>query len=117
MRRTAPASLMLFSMFLLAACEVTPEQREASGPAPANFRELTLEHLRNSLLDPYTVRDAEIAHPTLKPSWVLGDPPGWVVCWRANAKKRMGGYTGITESRVLIRNGRVVSSDDGDAPY
>ena len=117
MRRTAPASPMLFSMFLLAACEVTPEQREASGPAPANFRELTLEHLRNSLLDPYTVRDAEIAHPTLKPSWVLGDPPGWVVCWRANAKNRMGGYTGITESRVLIRNGRVVSSDDGDAPY
>lgn len=115
--RASTTVLAVFSALTLAACEVTPAEREASGPPPANFRELTLEHLRKSLFDPYSVRDAEIAHPTLKPSWVLGDPPGWVVCWRGNAKNRMGGYTGISEARVLIRNGRVVSSDDGYAPY
>jgi hypothetical protein len=117
MQKYASSSAALVLSVLLASCEVTPDQMETSGPPPENFRELTLQHLRATLFDPYSVRDAEIAAPTLKPSWVLGDPPGWVVCWRANAKNRMGGYVGVTESRVLIRNGRVVSSDEGDAPY
>ncbi len=38
--------------------------------------------------------------------WYFAD--GWMVCVRANAKNRMGGYTGRQEFGYLIRNGVIV---------
>ena len=75
-------------------------------------------YLRSTLFDPYSVRDSEIATPKLKGSFVLTDPSeGWTVCVRANAKNRMGAYTGRRETVLLIRGDVVVSSTEGPAPY
>ena len=104
---------------LLSACvSFDPAKLEqAAGPYPANYRQLSLQYLKKSLIDPYSVRDAEIAKPVARPSWMMTDPsPGWVVCWRANAKNTMGGYTGVTVSRIFIRNGVAKYSDSGSAP-
>ncbi len=75
-------------------------------------------YLRSTLFDPYSVRDAQIASPKLKGSFVLTDPSeGWTICVRANAKNRMGAYTGMQETVLLVRGDRVVSSTNGPAPY
>lgn len=103
----------------VAGCAADPAQvREDAGPYPEEYRDLALDYLRGRLFDPYSVRDAAIATPQARPSWVMTDPgPGWAVCWRGNARNRMGGYTGIGESVLLIRDGRVVASTAGPAPY
>jgi hypothetical protein len=89
-----------------------------AGPYPENYRQISLQHLKKTLIDPYSVRDAEIAPPVARYSWVMTDPgPGWIVNWRGNGKNRMGGYTGITESRIFIRDGKALYSDSGPAPY
>jgi len=49
------------------------------------------EYLRRSLVDPYSVRDAEIAEPVVKSSFYIVDPaPAWTICVRYNAKNQMG---------------------------
>ena len=70
------------------------------------------------MFDPYTVRDAGIATPKLRSSFVMTDPgEGWTVCFRANAKNRLGAYTGLSETVLLIRGDRVTASTEGPAPY
>jgi hypothetical protein len=38
---------------------------------------------------------------------------GWLVCVRANAKNRMGGYAGQQSTAMLIYQGSVVDTDAG----
>jgi hypothetical protein len=52
---------------------------------------------------------------TLVKKGTLTYETGWGVCVRANAKNRMGAYTGIRSTVFLIRDGRVVESGD-DTP-
>lgn len=90
----------------------------ASAPFPPAYRETARAYLRSTLFDPYSVRDAQIAAPKLKGSFVLTDPSeGWTVCVRANAKNRMGAYTGLRETVLLFRGDKVASSTEGPAPY
>ena len=112
-------ALLLFSMLTACATKDSAEIQRLAGPYPDNYRQISLQHLKKTLIDPYSVRDAEIAAPMARYSWVMTDPsPGWVVNWRGNAKNRMAGYTGISESRIFIRNGKALYSDsNGFAPY
>lgn len=111
-------AVLLFSILSACATRDSAEIKQLAGPYPANYRNISLQYLKKTLVDPYSVRDAEIAIPVARYSWVMTDPgPGWVVCWRANSKNRMGGYTGIEESRIFIRNGVAMYSDSGFAPY
>lgn len=111
-------ALLLFPILSACATKDSAEIQRLAGPYPENYRQMSLQHLKKTLIDPYSVRDAEIAQPVARYSWVMTDPsPGWVVNWRGNAKNRMGGYTGITESRIFIRNGKALYSDSGFAPY
>ena len=50
----------------LAGCVSTAQPGAETGPYPARYREMAKEYLRKSLFDPYSVRDAEIAEPTVK---------------------------------------------------
>jgi hypothetical protein len=84
-------------------------------PPPANYRQILAEHVRKSFFDPHSVRDAGIALP--RPGWgFVGSglsqsyKTGWAVCVRANAKNRMGAYTGIKENIYIVENGGVVAS-------
>lgn len=97
---------------LLGACTGN-EQLSITGtvdePLPANYRELARAHLRSTLFDPYSVRDAMIAAPKNGGSGLY---PGWAVCVRMNAKNRLGAYTGQSVTAVIMREGRVVHSVD-----
>lgn len=69
------------------------------------------DYLKKSLVDPYSVRDAEIAELVVQTSFHLIDPaPGWTICVRYNAKNRLGAYAGMTENALLVRGDRVTVS-------
>jgi len=92
------------------------------GPYPANYREIAVRYLRQTLLDPYTVRDAQISKPKMGKLFTdtMGvSEAGWLVCFRANAKNRMGAYTGITDMVLAIRGNEVKASlgDPGKSHY
>jgi len=61
---------------------------------------------RDFLIDPYSVRDAEI-------SSVMDTPDGKLqfVCVKANAKNAMGGYTGRKAVSVRLVGSRPVSTN------
>jgi hypothetical protein len=95
----------------LAGCVSTTEPSADTGPFPTRYREMAKDYLRRSLVDPYSVRDAEIAEPVVKGSFHLVDPtPGWTICVRYNARNRMGAYAGMTENALLVRGDKVTIS-------
>ncbi|SCX00802.1 hypothetical protein DSM25558_0180 [Agrobacterium sp. DSM 25558] len=92
---------------LLSSC-VTAEQATqmygAQTPASPVIRAAIVEHVRNTFFDPYSIRDAEISNQLRLSS--LGVD---VVCFKANAKNRMGGYIGRKAVSVRIKDGKVNS--------
>jgi hypothetical protein len=84
------------------------------GAPPSNYKQLVREHVRKNFLDPYSIRDPEIAAPQPSGGPILvpaGLKEVWVVCFRANAKN-FGAYTGVRPTAMLIDGGRVVNSLD-----
>jgi len=107
----------IIAFAVLSGC-ATATNRTTSTAYPTDYRGMASAYLRSTLFDPYSVRDAQIAAPKLKGSFVLTDPAeGWTICVRMNAKNRMGAYTGQQETVLLIRGEKVVSSTEGPAPY
>jgi len=97
----------------LAGCQTAAES--VPSVPPANYRHFVAAHMRTSLFDPYSVRDAEIAAPkrALGPSLNAdGFNTPWVVCVRANAKNRFGAYTGRSVSAYAVSAAGVVNSWD-----
>jgi hypothetical protein len=92
-------------------------------PYPANYKALVKAAKSDLFIDPDSVRDAAISAPKLAagpiPSnknnalskWVTP----WIVCVKANARNRMGGYTGRTLSAILIYDGQIFSTRSGSA--
>jgi len=89
---------------LLGAC-VTPNP-QAIGPYPTDSEQIVREHVRQAFFDPYSIRDARITPPH---EGQIFFQQGWIVCLEANAKNRMGGYTGLKRTAFLINNNRVVN--------
>ncbi|MEX2552592.1 MAG: hypothetical protein WD627_06290 [Actinomycetota bacterium] len=85
-------------------------------PAPVDYRSIALAGLKTTLFDPYSVRDAQISQPQWLGSWNLGEGNGWVVCFRGNAKNRMGAYTGIKDTAILIRGNKVLATNSDLPP-
>jgi len=109
---------MVLVALTLAGCSSTLQDQESYGPPPSNYRQMARDYLKRTLLDPYSVRDAEIAAPVVKHSFHLIDPlPGWTICVRYNAKNRMGGYVGLTENVLLVRNNRITVSQNEIAQH
>lgn len=86
-----------------------------AGPAPdpVKYRLVVRDYLRTTLIDPYSVRDAQIGKPSpgqIHIEGTLRHEAGWVVCVRANAKNRMGGYTGQRETIVVLRGNTAIAS-------
>jgi hypothetical protein len=83
-------------------------------PPPTNYRPAVAEYIRKTFFDPYSIRDAGIAPP--RPGWAFGGnsmgayKTGWAICVRANAKNRMGAYSGVKENIYIFQDGRVVAS-------
>jgi len=100
---------------LLSGC-VTDEVSPADAgppPDPSKYRLAVRDYLRTTLIDPYSVRDAQIGKPApgqIHIEGTLRHEAGWVVCVRANAKNRMGGYMGQRETMVLLRGNNAIAS-------
>lgn len=110
---------MLVLAALVGGCEATNRQlmsadTESAGPMPARYRQIAAEFFRKALVDPYSVRDAEISKPKMGSLFVEGTlgkhEPGWLVCLRANSKNRMGAYTGLRDTAIVIRGDVVRAS-------
>lgn len=92
----------------LSAC-VTQEQMNkiyaSQRPATAAEKAAIVSAARDYLVDPYSVRDAEISDVV-----TLADTGLEAVCVKANAKNRMGGYTGRSATSVRLLKGKPVST-------
>ncbi|HZG31600.1 MAG TPA: hypothetical protein VE079_24390 [Ensifer sp.] len=110
MRKSA---LIIIAGLSLTAC-VSPENVDkvmASQRAPsAAIKQAIVNGARDYLIDPYSVRDAEI-------SGVMDTPDGKMqfVCVKANAKNAMGGYTGRSTISVRLVGTRPVSTNQNAA--
>ncbi len=97
----------------LSGC-VTQEQVDkvfaSQRPPTAAEKAAIVNGARDYLVDPYSVRDAEISNVV-----TLGTTGLEAVCVKANSKNRMGGYTGRSAVSVRLSKGRPVSTLE-DAP-
>lgn len=102
---------------VLAACSAEKLSLEELEPLPVNYREIVATHVRNSFIDPYSIRDASLTSPVpgeLYVERVVGAyEKGWLVCLKANAKNRSGGYSGQMQTVMILRGGTVVNSLSG----
>jgi hypothetical protein len=89
-----------------------PLERDKVFTPPVNYRGIVAKLVRETFFDPYSIRDAEISEPVVVPS--VG-PVAWKVCIRANAKNRMGAYTGRKNTGIIISDGNIVSVESTDA--
>ena len=62
------------------------------GPLSDKARTEIANEVRNTFFDPYSIRDAEVSSAV--PTMTLDEKTVYMVCLRANAKNRLGGYTG-----------------------
>lgn len=121
-RRRAVRSVGAKSLVLLIGCAATGcvSTHQIDEPAPAEYRQIISRHIRENFFDPYSIRDASIAPPKrgqLSRADAIAVEQGWIVCFRANAKNRSGGYTGQKTTAYLVRGGAVVTSHTGDDHY
>lgn len=100
---------LVVTVLALSGCVSSQEiQRvEASQRPPSpSVKASIVNAARDYLVDPYSVRDAEIS------SIVDATPDGKIqaVCVKANSKNRMGGYTGRTAVSVRLVNNKPVGT-------
>ena len=109
MRRTIAS---LVAAGLVVGCASLDQPNEFLGPYPYDYKSTIREHALRSFFDPYSIRDAAISEPVRSHT---GEPNGWLVCLEANAKNRMGGYTGLSRTAYYVRaEGQVVGTETGD---
>ena len=100
------------TLAVLAGCASLDQPNESLGPFPDDYKTTVREHVLRSFFDPYSIRDASISEPVWSRK---GEPNGWLVCLEANAKNRMGGYTGLSRTAYYVRiGGHLVGSETGD---
>jgi hypothetical protein len=80
----------------------------AAAPLPLNYREQIAAKVKETFFDPYSIRDAQISAGIPGTSF-LGSVT--TVCMKANAKNRMGGYTGIQTTAYVFRDGHLTATD------
>lgn len=97
---------LIAALAALTACtQTTANQTSAANDVPPNYRALAAAKLRETLKDPYSVRDASISEPTSGFVGLLNGGSASMVCVRLNSKNSFGAYTGISEMAVIFRGG------------
>jgi hypothetical protein len=97
---------MLTLAIALAAATTTADVDPAAYTelAPGALLPPILAELKNTLADPYSIRDFTLC-PARSIKLKDGKPTGWQVSIAFNAKNSFGGYTGRKTYSVLFRNG------------
>src|SRR5690606_2299539 len=99
--------ILCMAAFLLSGC-ISPQQMErilaSQRPPSPEIRQAIAKAARDFLLDPFSVRDAEI-------SGVMDLPGGklQVVCVKENARNAFGAYAGRNTFSVRLEGARPVS--------
>ncbi|WP_426232347.1 hypothetical protein [Pararhizobium sp. DWP3-4] len=92
----------------ISGCQSSTELQtavEQATPVPSSVKAAIVKDARDYLVDPYSVRDAEISYMQFNKHSGLH----WV-CVKANAKNRMGGYSGRQAVEVWVRNGQLAGN-------
>ena len=100
---------LLIVALSLFGCNYAISQQQA-GQYPSNYRDVIKAYMNNTYYDPYSLRDVSISAP--EPRNVVGYK-GWVVCVQANAKNRLGGYTGLETTAYMLSQGAVADTFTG----
>jgi hypothetical protein len=74
------------------------------GPYPKDYKERINAFVKQNFYDPYSIRDFAISQP-FQAYDAYNRQTTWNVCFRANAKNRMGGYTGIQDTEIKFLPG------------
>lgn len=93
---------------IITGCQTPQEMQTAineATPASASVKAAIVKDARDYLVDPYSVRDAEISYMQFNKHSRLH----WL-CVKANAKNRMGGYSGRQAVEVWIRKGQLAGN-------
>jgi len=109
------------TLTLAAGCTAIPDQDAVpTSEPPASYRETVATHVRESFFDPYSIRDAEISEPVFRTAIFDGVTPiprrAWIVCVRANAKNRMGAYSGRQFTAFVFDREAIALSLSGKEP-
>jgi hypothetical protein len=98
---------------IAASCQTATPQSVADTQRPPSkaLRVTIVKAARDFVLDPYSIRDAEISNV------VVFNPKAQIeaVCVKANAKNAFGGYTGRQATSVSLRNDIILGATAGDA--
>lgn len=111
--------ILLAGGLALAACNqtagVVASATTSDPPPPPNYRDQVQARVKKTFFDPYSIRDAAISQPFVQNAAFDGvtliPHQGWMVCIRANAKNRMGGYIGLKETGYMFKAGQIVDAD------
>lgn len=108
---------MVFTVaILLAGCASKPTPQDLAsadyGTYPSDYEEIVKKYMDMRLKDPDSARYEFINSP--KTGWNSwgGRKYGYIVCALVNAKNSYGGYTGSQIYYFMIKNGRVIDSQE-----
>lgn len=86
------------------------------GAYPSNYVEIVHSWIKYNFKDPDSVKDLDIKEP-MKHDWKLdygiwgtGHTYGYNIYFWCNAKNSYGGYTGLQNSFLFVRDGAVLHS-------
>lgn len=101
--------LALLPILMITACAQTSGPAiDETPPLPADFRQMIIERIKREFFDPYTIRDAAISQ-AINGTSMMG--PTASVCVKANARNRLGAYTGQKETLFVFRRGQITLVD------
>ena len=101
--------LLIVALSLCGCGSVTPTVQQI-GPYPDNYRSVVKAYMKQTFVDPASIRDVSISAPVAASA---DFDQGWRVCVQANAKNRLGGYTGLETTAYFFRNGVIAVVYDG----
>ena len=98
-------SILLPLVLLAAGC--SNQDFDSPGPFPQDYKRITGLYIQKTFPDPTSMRDVAIGDPIMGH---IGKEQGWIVCFRANAKNRAGGYDGVKKTAFLINHDKVTQT-------
>lgn len=102
MRKGKFFAIVIWGLSVSGCVSAPPSGSAVYGIYPISYKKMIQDHMRQYLLDPYSLRDVSISEPR---EWHVNWQSGWQVCVRMNAKNGYGAYTGVKSKPYLIKDG------------